>query len=74
LLSEDESTREDVLDALQKLHNIAKHICDNDSRYQEFIDIAGRLIPLDNITRWNSWYHMLVVALELQSAVDTYSK
>src|SRR5437667_4040302 len=73
LFSEDES-REQVLDALQKLHNIAQHIRDSDSRYQEFIDIAGRLIPLNNITRWNSWYHMLVVALKLQSAVDTYTK
>ena len=47
---------------------------ENDSRYQEFIDIAGRLIPLNNITRWNSWYHMLVVVLKLQSAIDIYLK
>ncbi len=38
---------------------------ENDSRYQEFIDITGRLILLNNITRWNSWYHILVVVLKL---------
>jgi hypothetical protein len=72
--NEDESAMEEVLDALQKLHNIAQHIRDSTSRYQEFIDIAGRLIPLDNITRWNSWYRMLAVALKLNSAIDTYTK
>ncbi len=72
LLSEDESIREEILDALQKLHNIAQHIRDNDGRYQEFVDITGRLIPLNNLTQWNSWYHMLVVALQLQSAINTY--
>jgi len=33
LLSEDESIREEILDALQKLHNITQHIRDSDSRY-----------------------------------------
>src|SRR5436190_7969084 len=72
--SEDEPAMEEVLDALQKLRNIVHHIRDSDSRYQEFFDIAGRHIPLDNITRWNSWYRMLVVALKLNSAIDTYTK
>ena len=44
------------------------------SRTREFKDLARRLILLDNYIRWNSWYHMLSVALQYKSAVDTYIK
>jgi hypothetical protein len=30
------------------------------------------MIPLDNCTRWNGWYLILVVALELQLAIKKY--
>ena len=30
------------------------------------------MIPLDNRTRWNSWYLMLVVALDYKTAIDSY--
>jgi hypothetical protein len=32
------------------------------------------MIPIGNRTRWNSWYHMLEVALEHDSAIDSYTK
>ena len=32
------------------------------------------MIPLDNRTRWNSWFHMLHVALKLDTALDSYTK
>ena len=32
------------------------------------------MIPLDNRTRWNSWYLSLVVAEEHASSIDTYTK
>jgi hypothetical protein len=32
------------------------------------------MIPLDNRTRWNSWYNSLVVTNKLAAAVDTYTK
>jgi len=41
---------------------------------KEFKDLARRLIPLDNHTRWNSWYQMLHVALQYESAADSYIK
>jgi hypothetical protein len=59
---------------LGKLHNITIHIRGSPSRTKEFKLLAGRMIPLDNRTRWNSWYHMLQVALQLESAVDRYTK
>ena len=30
------------------------------------------MIPMDNRTRWNSWYSMLVVMLDLKSQVEKY--
>jgi len=30
------------------------------------------MIPLDNRIRWNSWYLMLVVALNKKAAIDLY--
>jgi len=32
-------------------------------------DVSSRLIPLDNDTRWNSWYEMLQVSLEKEIAL-----
>lgn len=59
---------------LGKLHNIVVHIRGSPARTKVFMGLAGRLIPLDNRTRWNSWYQMLVVANEKAAAIDAYSK
>ena len=32
------------------------------------------MIPLDNRTRWNSWYQMLLVADQKAGVIDTYTK
>ena len=47
-----------------KLHNLVIHIRASASRTAEFVESASRRIPLDNRTRWNSWYHTLKVAQE----------
>jgi hypothetical protein len=57
---------------LGKLHNVVVNIRSSAARTKLFESFAGRRIPLDNRTRWNSWFHMLVVALEHRSAVDKY--
>ena len=63
-----------VMGPLGKLHNIIVHIRSSANHTKEFKALAGRLIPLDNRTRWNSWYLMLVVATEKSGAIDTYLK
>ena len=57
-----------------KLHNIVVHIRASANRTQHFIKLAGKRIPLDNHTRWNSWFYMLERALcpEIQSALNQY--
>jgi hypothetical protein len=59
---------------LGKLHNIVVHTRGSPARLNHFNDLAGRMIPLDNNTRWNSWYEMLEVAIDKESAVDAYAK
>jgi len=59
---------------LGKLHNIIIHIRSSAGRTKEFRDLAGRIIPLDNRTRWNSWFQMLTVADQKAGAIDTYTK
>ncbi|KAH8751159.1 hypothetical protein BGZ57DRAFT_775118, partial [Hyaloscypha finlandica] len=53
-----------LLGPLGKLYNIVVYIRRSPSRIARFKALARRLIPLDNRTRWNSWYTILDVALE----------
>jgi hypothetical protein len=59
-----------------KLHNLVVHIRASSSRTKEFVTNAGRRIPLDNRTRWNSWYTMLKVAQEqtVKEALVSYAE
>ena len=59
---------------LDQLHNIVIHIQSFSDCMQEFLKLAFRMIPLDNHTRWNSWFMMLIVADKLESAIDLYIK
>lgn len=58
--------------SLGKLHNIIVHI--RKGHKKEFKKLAGRMIPLDNCTRWNSWYNMFIVADTTAAAIDIYTK
>jgi len=57
-----------------KIHNIVVSIRSSNAHYNHFVATALRAIPMDNDTRWNSWYKMILVALELREAVDAYQK
>jgi len=57
-----------------KLHNIVVHIHGSEARTRDFKHLAGRTIPRDNSTRWNSWYLMLKIAIEKAAATDSYTK
>ena len=59
-----------------KVHNIVIHIRASPQRTSEFIEAAGKTIPLDNRTRWNSWFRMLQTTLEppILNAVRDYTE
>lgn len=59
---------------LGKLHNVSVYIAMSTQRLDAFRLISGNLrLPRDNSTRWNSWYRMLVRALLLREAINTYT-
>ena len=60
------------LGALGMLHNLIIYIRSSDQLYQSFLRQAGRMIPRDNKTRWNSWYLMIHVALSLRGEVNNF--
>jgi hypothetical protein len=60
-----------LLGPLDQGHNIVSHIR-SAIHTARFKQLAGRLIPIDNCTRWNSWYKMLVVLLNLRPVVEKY--
>jgi hypothetical protein len=61
-----------LMGPLGQAHNIVVHIRGSAGRTEEFRTLAKRLIPMDNRTRWNSWYQMLRILLDLRPAVERY--
>jgi len=60
---------------LGKLHNIIVYSRASAGRKREFEQAIGReSIPLDNRTRWNSWWNLLDAALKVEAKIDTYVK
>ena len=59
-----------------KLHNIIIYIRKSANRTTWFKDYARKIIPLNNRTRWNSWFTMLNMALEdgVRGALQLYIK
>jgi hypothetical protein len=41
-------------------------------RTEEFRELIGRIILIDNRTRWNSWFNILIVLLNLRPIVEKY--
>ncbi len=59
---------------LGKLYGIIIYIRASELLYNEFLNAAGRMIPIDNDTRWNSWHAISMVACELEGFVDAFVK
>lgn len=57
---------------LGKLHNIIAYSRSSALRTAHFKRKIGRMIPLDNRTRWNSWFQLLHTALDHISGIDEY--
>ena len=53
-----------IMGPMGKLHNHIVHIRSSANRTTWFVEHASKIIPLDNRTRWNSWFDMLNTALE----------
>jgi hypothetical protein len=64
------------LGSLGKLHNINVWTHASTERYNDFVATIGRAIPLDNDTRWNSWFTEIDIALlkrkELRDWIDEH--
>ena len=73
-LKEEIKQKFQLLESLDKLHNIIVNIRSSAGHIAEFLKLAGRMIPLDNCTRWNSWYLLLIVADKHASFIDMYVK
>jgi hypothetical protein len=58
--------------ALGMLHNLVVWIRSSSQRYQAFLKVAGRMIPQDNSTGWNSWYLMIHVAITLRKEINSF--
>jgi hypothetical protein len=73
---DNESTKKKfrLLGPLGQLHNIVVHIRGSSLRTAQWLELAERMIPLDNRTRWNSWYLLLEVADPFESVIDQYVK
>jgi hypothetical protein len=59
---------------IRKLHNIVVHIRSSRPRTRDFIISTGQQISLNNRTRWNSWYRIILTASKLEKEVDFYVK
>lgn len=64
---------EKLMPILEKLHAIIVHNLYSANRSDEMRDLAGRGIPIDVITRWNSWYQSIIVACKKQEAITKYT-
>jgi hypothetical protein len=69
---EERKVKFQLMGPLGQGHNIVIYIHGSAGQIEEFRELVGRMIPLDNRTRWNSWYEMLVVLLEKREAVEKY--
>lgn len=54
------------------LHNLVVWIRSSTQRYQASLQAAGRMIPQDNLTRWNSWYRMIHIAIALRKELNSF--
>lgn len=61
-----------LLGPLGQAHNIVVHMRGSPARTKVFKELAVRMIPMDNRTRWNSWCLILVVLRTFKSQVEKY--
>lgn len=54
---------------LTKLHELAVYIRVSTNHHDEWFQIVGRDLGIDNATRWNSWYDIIDVAINKKAKI-----
>jgi hypothetical protein len=62
------------LEFFSKIYNIVIHIRSSDGRADYFRKLIKKIIPIDNRTKWNSWYNIFQILLEQKTYVNKYYK
>jgi hypothetical protein len=63
-----------IIELFRKFHNIIVYIRSSVNRMKEFKDLTGKIISLNNYTRWNNWFYIFYIVLKLDTALDSYTK
>jgi len=58
--------------AMGKLHNIAVFIRSSTIHGDVWDEISSKALGIDNITRWNSWFVLLDVAIQKEGAITSF--
>lgn len=69
---QDDSSGWRSIGTMGKLHNIAVYIRSSTNITDEWEALAGKMLGIDNATRWNSWYNLLRIALEKQDKLMVF--
>jgi len=56
------------------VYNVVIYIWSLNAYYNDFIATALRALSIDNNTRWNSWYDIILVALKLKDVIVKYQE
>ena len=56
------------------MYNVVVYIRSSNARYNGFVATALRALPMDNDTRWDSLYDMILVALKLKYAIIKFQE
>jgi len=60
--------------SLGKLHNCNVFARASPTRFQAFLAVVGRAIPMDNDTRWNSWLDEITIALKKRKEIMSWTE
>jgi hypothetical protein len=65
-------TRFRFLRSFNQKYNIVIHIRKSNIRTEYFRTLIERIIPIDNRTKWNSWYNIFLILLQLKGKIEEY--
>ena len=60
------------ISTLQKLHNLAVWLRSSSIHSDQWRDIVGISLGIDNATRWSSWYHVIDNAIKKKNQINQF--